>query len=452
MNDHSALMLNASNLESMLTYPYAFVQVSEIADRHGIGITRRDLFGIPQTEWPDHLRGLLDEFDPEMILITLRNTDTMVAAEYETSAETAHLVKSGFKGGWYDVISLDDVNLETMKSPYSRDEIVRDVLRGVQVPIQEYGDPEIDSYSRQERILANKPKLDPGSFFLGNPAVTVETIRETIRIMAETGLARVYESAGIVKATRVFDFLELEGELLRHTWSRRYDGERGEYSELYPSFSYPPALIDHFGNTDEVVELFDLLKTTFLSSKHLYDKEWGKFLGKQVNRDRLAVWWADARASDIDPAVICEIPEVVEFLELLLKGKKELSLLFDTTASDAERYDLVNFSAHMAIRYILLANQEQLRPVVRCLGLSGNLQEVFELTPYEMAKPLFARFESKEALIASLDVCYTKPDLEEFCAEYLLYLHNVPLKPNYREFFVEKGDASDPLAMEESIP
>ena len=676
MTSHSALMLNASNLNSMLTYPYAFVQVSEIADRHGIEIARRDLFGIQQAEWPDHLQGLLEENDPGMILITLRNTDSLVSAEYEKPAESSgpyyfpiqetrilidtlreladveiavggfgfslmakrimefarpdygvfggpddffakfewvlerknldqvanllywedgdlkensrtffppaqrgeyteeiieeivdfqsrfaesegvtlidmiavedsrgcphrcrfcaepvvkghrlfkrnleaigadielagkhglnkvfftcselnpvdsdlamriadlvidineervqedrvtwyasymmtftpeeltHLKRSGFQGGWYDVISLDDANLDTMKSPYSRDEIVRDVLRGVQVPIQEYGDPEIDSYSRQERILANKPNLDPGSFFLGNPAVTVRTVRETIRIMAETGLAQVYESAGIVKATRVFDFLELDGELLRHTWSRKYDGEEGKYSELYPSFSYPPALIDHFGNTDEVVEFFERLETTFLSSRHLFEKKWGEFLGSHVDRNRFASWWADARESGVEAAAVCEIPEVAEFLERLLGGEKEWSLLFKATGSDAETSDLVNYSAHMAIRYMLLANEEQLRPVVRCLGLSGDLQEAFELTPYEMAKALFARYESKDELTASLDAHSSKRDPGGFCVEYLLYLHNVPLEPNYREFFVEPGKVSDPPAMEGGI-
>ena len=70
MNSHSALMLNASNLKSCLTYPYAFVQISEIADRHGIEIIRRDLFGTPQAEWPDYLRGVLGESDPGMILVT----------------------------------------------------------------------------------------------------------------------------------------------------------------------------------------------------------------------------------------------------------------------------------------------------------------------------------------------------------------------------------------------
>ena len=673
MNSHSALMLNVSNLSSMLTYPYAFVQVSEIADRHDIEIIRRDLFGIPRTEWSDYLQGLLNESDPGMILITLRNTDSLVSAEYEKPAESArpyyfpiqdtrilidtlreltdleiavggfgfslmaervmeyarpdygvfggpddffekyawvlerknlgqvanllywedgrlrknprtffppaqrgeyteavmeeiidfqsrfaesegvtlvdmialedsrgcphqcrfcaepvvkghrlfernlegiradielvgkhgfnkvfftcselnpvdndlamriadlvidinekrsqedrvtwyasymmrfspgeltHLKESDFKGGWYDVISLDDANLETMKSPYSRDEIVRDVLRGVQVPIQDYGDPEIDSHSRQERILANKPKLDPGSFFLGNPTVTVGTVRVTIRIMAETGLARVYESAGIVKATRVFDFLGLDRELLRHTWSRKYDGEEGKYSELNPSFSYPPALIDHFGNTDEVVELFERLETTFLSSKHLFEKKWEEFLGKHVDRDRFASWWADARESGVDAAAVCGIPEVVEFLERLLGGEKELCLLFEATDADPETSALVNYSAHMAIRYILLANGEQLRPVVRCLGLSGDLQEAFELTPYEMAKALFALYESKEELTASLDAHSTNRDLGGFCVEYLLYLHNVPLEPNYREFFVEPGKLSAPPAME----
>ena len=665
MTSHSALMLNASNLNSNLTYPYAFVQVSEIADRHDIEIIRRELFGIQQADWADYLQGLLDKNDPEMILITLRNIDSGVSAEYEESADTdhphyfpaqatqtlidtlrertdlkiavggfgfsimaervmefarpdygvtgepddffekfewvlegknldqvanlhfwegnrlksnprtffppaqrgeyteaiireisafharfaededvtlvdniaiedtrgcphrcrfcsepvvkghklfkrdldairadielvgkhgfnkvfftcselnpvdngfatqiadliidinrkrsqedritwyasymmtfspeelEHLKESGFRGGWYDVISLDDENLESMQSPYSREELVRDVLRGVQVPINEYGDPETDSYSQQERILANKPRLDPGSFFLGNPTVTVETVRETVRVVNETGLAQVYENTGIVKATRVYDFQEFEGALLQHTWSRLYDGKEGDYCELYPSFSYPPALIDHFGDAGKVVEFFDRLGSTFLSSRHLFEKRWGAFLGEHVDRDLFASWWAYARASGIGTASVCTIPDVVGFLERPLSGEEEIGVLFDAADSEEETYNLVNYSTHMAIRFILLAHEEQLKLIIPLLGLSGNLQEAFSLTSYETAIRLFGLYESKEELIGSLSASTMKGDLARFCAEYLLYLHNVPLEPNYREFFVQSGD------------
>ena len=124
------------------------------------------------------------------------------------------------------------------------------------------------------------------------------------------------------------------------------------------------------------------------------------------------------------------------FLELLLRGEEKISTLFNTTDSVTETYRLVNYSAHMAIRCILLANEEPLKPIMQCLGLSGNLQETFDLTSYEITRTLFGSYGSKDELIISLEAGDMKSDLALFFVEYLLYLHNVPLESKYRAFFV----------------
>lgn len=254
--------------------------------------------------------------------------------------------------------------------------------------------------------------------------------------MAETGLARIYENTGSVKATRVFDYLGLDDALLRHTWSREFGGERVEYRELYPSFSYPPALVDHFGNAEEVVEFFIRLESTFLSSRHLFEKDWHAFLNHHVNQEQFALWWESARKSGISTATLCAIPDVVAFLELLLAGKEKINILFHAIDSETERYRLVDYSAHMAIRYILLANEEPLKPVMQFLGFSESLPGIFDLTPYEITKTLFELYGSKGKLVTSLEESAMKSDLALFFVEYLLHLHNVSLESKYRAFFV----------------
>ena len=64
----TVLLLNASNLSYNLAYPYAFVQVSEIADRFNIRAIRRDLFGIKKDQWEDYLRYLLSKTHIDMVL------------------------------------------------------------------------------------------------------------------------------------------------------------------------------------------------------------------------------------------------------------------------------------------------------------------------------------------------------------------------------------------------
>jgi hypothetical protein len=56
-------------------YPYAFVQVSEIADRFDINVVCNDMYGIPENQWENYLQKLLRTASFDMILITLRNTD-----------------------------------------------------------------------------------------------------------------------------------------------------------------------------------------------------------------------------------------------------------------------------------------------------------------------------------------------------------------------------------------
>lgn len=78
------LLLNASNMEGFPVFPYAFVQVAAVARRAGIAVVSRDLLGIPPSSWEDTLQDLIIRHNPAMILVTLRNTDTLTATDYES--------------------------------------------------------------------------------------------------------------------------------------------------------------------------------------------------------------------------------------------------------------------------------------------------------------------------------------------------------------------------------
>lgn len=77
------ILLNASNMESYPVYPYAFIQVPAVARLYGVEVICQDLLGVHQDDWGKLFQKLLSDHDPAMILITLRNTDSMVAADYE---------------------------------------------------------------------------------------------------------------------------------------------------------------------------------------------------------------------------------------------------------------------------------------------------------------------------------------------------------------------------------
>ncbi|MHA2276487.1 MAG: radical SAM protein, partial [Candidatus Kariarchaeaceae archaeon] len=82
----TVLLLNSSNKKDYLTYPYAFVQVSEIADRFNINVIRKDLFGIGDEILSHFLRAQIKD-NTDMVLITLRNTDGLGIDEYQYRSE-----------------------------------------------------------------------------------------------------------------------------------------------------------------------------------------------------------------------------------------------------------------------------------------------------------------------------------------------------------------------------
>ncbi|MEA3440856.1 MAG: hypothetical protein U9R58_11285, partial [Chloroflexota bacterium] len=86
MNRQKAILLNASNMESYPVYPYTFIQVPAIARRAGVEVACKDLLGIPQDSWGESIRNLIERHEPSMVLITLRNTDSMVAKDYQRDA------------------------------------------------------------------------------------------------------------------------------------------------------------------------------------------------------------------------------------------------------------------------------------------------------------------------------------------------------------------------------
>jgi len=98
MYGRKVLPLNASNMDEFPVYPYAFIQVPAIARQAGIEVICKDLLGIPQERWGQTVRALIERHNPAMILITLRNTDSLNAWDYERSR-----LKERGKGAYFPI-------------------------------------------------------------------------------------------------------------------------------------------------------------------------------------------------------------------------------------------------------------------------------------------------------------------------------------------------------------
>jgi hypothetical protein len=83
MKQSDLLLLNCSNLPWRPIYPYAFVQVSEVARRFGLQVSRLDMLEVDPRLWEPMLRRAIEEHQPRMVGIHLRQGDTLVHSDYD---------------------------------------------------------------------------------------------------------------------------------------------------------------------------------------------------------------------------------------------------------------------------------------------------------------------------------------------------------------------------------
>jgi len=369
-----------------------------------------------------------------------------------TPDELKHLKKAGFLGGWYDVVSLDDRNLQAIKMPYNSKDMIQNMIDSQPVVDEILGQDGHNRLSLEERIFRYLQKGPDSinrrhwSFFLGNTAMTPESIRTTLKAADDADFSERFDFCHVTKYTRVYDYQHPDDELLHYTASMTDRGPADAYDELYPSFAYPPALVQHFGSTEGVEEFTVIVTDTYLSCHHLFMKEWNWFLAKSMDVATFATWWKTAIQSQSDLDFLTPIPEVLDFLIFLKENPtvENVQLLFNPTPG---RRALMNWAAYRAMHFVLLCKEEELIPVVKFLDLPLSFEEIFALSPYKIAVKLFASYADKKELLAALDTSSLNGVLARFLVEYLLYFNNMPLKAEYRPFFAESDlnrDTSTP--------
>ncbi|MHA2495180.1 MAG: hypothetical protein ACXAEI_06820 [Candidatus Hodarchaeales archaeon] len=366
-----------------------------------------------------------------------------------SARELKHFRKSGFLGGANDVVSFDDKNLAAVKAPCRKSqEVINHIIGARQVIEEELQQNSAKYPSLEERILKNQRLssfrplddsfLTTWNLFLGNTAATPETIRITLKAADDAGLSGFFETCYVNNATRVFDYLQPDDELRSYIWSVSDKGTEKSYNEFYPSFTYSPALLRHFDGHHETLEdFFILVEDTYLSNYHLFKKDWNWFLASKIDQSTFYSWWHRALQSELDLKGLTKIPAVLELLNHLQKHPtvENLSLLFNPTPG---RKPLMNFTGHMAIRYVLFSQETELTPLMEFLGMPSNLEALFALSPYKVAVRFFKSYADKEKLLRALKTRPFDNALSRFAVEYLVYLNDTPFRSDYRVFFTER--------------
>jgi hypothetical protein len=357
--------------------------------------------------------------------------------EYQT------LYRSGFTGGWFDITALDDQNARSNRTPYRNKNLASYLKSYAQ---SELGKPDllkgnagIQPEASDNHVLAkSNNKRVRWTLFLGNPATTMKTIRRTLKIANQEGLAQLFTDCHINTNIRVFDYEKPDAATLDVTYSITPSLEHTSYKQILPSFAYPPALLQHFGSREDIDQMFAHISETYLSTKYRETREWLSFLTQKTTALLIARWMAELSASYNKP-----VPWVFK-----RSSKGEVSATIQhlfTDGSDKENKKGKVELAKEIVEWLLTVCLAFFPELFESLGFPNTIEKIERMTPYAMALRLSRNWETEKLLLAEattqalliqnehLRSCYI------FCIEALLFRFNLELTPKYRALFSDHG-------------
>ena len=368
--------------------------------------------------------------------------------------ELKHIRKAGFLGepNPLTILSFDDQNLAEFKAPQKSDDIINYLSQAKQVVKEEFRHKGKKYFSLEERIYQSRQSLNSEDFmnswniFLGTIGATPETIRVTLKRADDAGLNKIFDSCYVNKATRIYDFMHPTEEMLRYTWASINGIINNSYNELWPSFTYPPALLHHFGSEKILDKFLVLIGDTYLSQKHLFKKDWNWFLTTHLDPRTFFSWWSPAIKSELSFESFTMIPEVLKFLTFLRDNPSfdNIKLLFNPPP---RRKHLINFATNTAIQIVLFSQEEQSSLIFQHIGLPP-LKTTLNLSPYKFAVTIFENYSNKDELYSAINASSLNTAFSCFLIEYLLYFKNTPLGNEFQPFFCHKrplAGGSSPL-------
>lgn len=349
------------------------------------------------------------------------------------SDEYERLYRSGFTGGWFDITALDDENARAMQTPYRNVRLLTYLKIYVEQQLNQ------NKLLRTLRAKRSDLKIRAGggreddlirwTMFLGNPATTIETIRNTLRIANLNGLPNLFDSCGVIDHIRVFDYEGLDESTIAATYSITPDLKRTSYQQLLPSFTYPPALLRDFSE-EEVSEMFNHIAETYLSKKYQQTRDWHGFVNQKATAASISRWMVElSNLKEMD---------LRTHLGQITGESVTLDELFAEKTQAEENLSEASQVARKVVDFIVSTCLEIFPDFFESLDLPGTANELDRITPYELAANVFSRGELAAQLTSQTRSILPewKHDLLQFCVQAILYRYNILLKPKYRQLFI----------------
>ncbi|MFB7588734.1 B12-binding domain-containing radical SAM protein [Streptomyces sp. NPDC056169] len=309
--------------------------------------------------------------------------------------EIRTLLDAHFEPSWNQFASYHDDNLKQTRVPYRARHAVQ---------AQVYWMEEEERFRRERGEPVPPRRLD---MFLGNSYATAETVSTTLHAVNELRLGERFDDSLITRATRVFDLGHgLIGDSAESTYSMSPRGRLADVDLLYPTFSYPPALVAELGDNRAVDEFFAHVEDTFLSRAYRTRRDWRAFLTRQLDRGTLTRPLA-ADAEDMLRRILAASPA-------------------DSSAPLGEL-------TRSLVELVVGTRPDRTRTVLAAIGLPGYWDERPRWSPYDVGAALARRFDSAEDLTRAVQELTEPGDgtVPLLAMEYCLYDNNVVLRPDY---------------------
>jgi hypothetical protein len=352
------------------------------------------------------------------------------------------LYASGFTGGLFDITALDDRNARAMHTPYRNQTLLKALKTYAQYrKIQPAFMTERKKTACKGGDKGDGPleeKTVEWTMFLGNPATTAETIRNTLRVANQEGLAQTFQACSLNRYWRVFDYENPDPDTLGVTFSITPDLQRTHYQQRLPSFAYPPALLQNFGSEEAIERLFDYIAQTYLSTKYRETRDWRAFIRQKATPESVASW----------VAVLAKLlgiqVQAVPVQTATGESPADLAQLFadETQEKTSESCETL---AKQVADSLLSAGLAAFPDRLEALGLPATRDQLEQMTPYALAVAVYSRWDTEKGLLEALER-QTGPVLSEplqgfirFSIQAMLYRFNILVLPEYKTLFVNAG-------------
>ena len=352
------------------------------------------------------------------------------------------LLEGGWRGGWYDIISLDDTNLEKVHAPYDCNTILKYVINSkiISEDLLKRNGNRPETLEKRSYSNYNQTKFEKNivSLFLGNVFTDIPTIRNTLKIFDDENLSNYFDYCGINKLTRVYQYENPSDIVIENTQTLSDSIETIAYNEMYPSFTYPPLLIKYFGSKTKVNEFFDYIGTTFFTYAYRYDRNWFDFLNSIFLPEEFLSIIKTVLSSQ---TIISDIEEVNTFLDDL---KKNLVMKF--VEENFFRKEKISPKLQLTIglilnNYFFSDNfKDKIDIYIDNLEVGSTIMDLKYVTPYKLMKSLLKRFNSEIEVFDCINDSSSKRnnknknDIVKFF-KFVFFLKNIKLNPEIKVFF-----------------